>query len=63
MHPHMQKLKHLSQSIIHRVKQAWLFPRSMVTAVKQWRRQTVVNEREAERIDRIRNPSKYLGKG
>jgi hypothetical protein len=35
----------------------------MVTAVKQWRRQTVVNEREAERIDRIRNPSKYLGKG
>jgi hypothetical protein len=59
----MQKLKHSRQAIIHRVKQAWLFPRSMVTAVKQWRRQTVLNEHEAERIDRIRNPSKYLGKG
>jgi hypothetical protein len=31
-------------------------------AVKQWQRQNVANALEAERLDRIRNPSKYVGK-
>jgi protein-S-isoprenylcysteine O-methyltransferase Ste14 len=39
-----------------------LLPQSIVNAVKQRRRRTVLNESEAERLDRIRNPSKYLGK-
>jgi hypothetical protein len=58
----MQKQKHSRRAIIHLVKQAWSLPQFVVIAVKQWRRQIVLNEREAERLDRIRNPSKYLGK-
>ena len=40
----------------------WSLPKSIADAVKQRRRQTVLDESEAERLDRIRNPSKYLGK-
>jgi len=48
--------------IIQLLKQAWLLPQSVAIAVEQRRRQIVLNELEAERLDRIRNPSKYLGK-
>jgi hypothetical protein len=58
MHP----LKLLRQAIIYLVNQAWLLPQSVAIAVKQRRRRTVLNELEAERLDRIRNPWKYLGK-
>jgi len=34
----------------------------VANAVKQRRRQIVLNELEAERLDRIRNPLKHLGK-
>jgi len=44
------------------VKQACLFPQSVANAVRHRQRQVVLNEHEAERLDRIRNPSKYLGK-
>jgi hypothetical protein len=37
-------------------------PQSIAIAVKQRRQQTMLNALEAERLDRIRNPSKYLGK-
>jgi hypothetical protein len=40
----------------------WLFSQAIVNAVKQRRQQSVLDENEAERLDRIRNPSKYLGK-
>jgi hypothetical protein len=39
-----------------------LLPQTIVNATKQRRRQVVLDECEAERLDRIRNPSKYLGK-
>ena len=58
----MHTLKLMGRAIIHLVKQVWLLPQSVVIAVKQRRRQIVLNELEAERLDRIRNPSKYLGK-
>ena len=58
----MHILKLICMTIIQVVKQAWLLPQSVVNAVKQRRRQAVRNELEAERLDRIRNPSKYLGK-
>jgi hypothetical protein len=61
-HSHMQRLKHLGQAIINLIKQAWLLPRSVKSVVKRRRLQTVLDEREVERLDRIRNPSKYLGK-
>jgi len=58
----MHTLKLISLTIIQLVKQAWLLPQSVAIAVKQRRRQIVLNGLDAERFDRIRNPSKYLGK-
>jgi hypothetical protein len=58
----MHTLKLIYLTIIQLVKQVWLLPQSVVNAVHQRRRQVVRNELEAERLDRIRNPSKYLGK-
>jgi len=58
----MHTLKLICLTIIQLVKQAWLLPQSVAIAVKQRRRQIVLNGLDAERFDRIRNPSKYLGK-
>jgi len=58
----MNILKPIYLTIIQMAKQAWLLPQSIANTIKQRRRQVVLNEREAERLDRIRNPSKYLGK-
>ena len=58
----MHTLKLMRQAIIQMIKQAWLLPQSVAIAVKQRRRRTVLNELEAERLDRLRNPSRYLGK-
>jgi hypothetical protein len=58
----MHTLKLICLTIINLVKQVCLLPQSVVMAVQQKRRQNVLNELEAERLDRIRNPSKYLGK-
>jgi hypothetical protein len=43
-------------------KPAWQIPHSVAVALKQRRRRFALNILEAERLDRIRNPSKYLGK-
>jgi len=37
-------------------------PQTFTTAFRHRRQQVVLNELEAERLDRIRNPSKYRGK-
>jgi hypothetical protein len=58
----MHTLKLICLNFLRLVKQAWLLPQSVANAVQQRRRQIVLNELEAERLDRIRNPSKYLGK-
>jgi hypothetical protein len=58
----MNTLKHICLTLIQLVKQACLLPQVFAKAVKQRQQQAVLNEREAERIDRIRNPSKYCGK-
>jgi hypothetical protein len=58
----MPTLKLICLNIIQRVKSVWFFPQSVANAVQQRRRQVVLNELEAERLDRIRNPLKYLGK-
>ena len=60
--PLVNALKHICLALIQRVKQACLLPPAIANAVQQRRQRTVLNEREAERLDRIRNPSKYLGK-
>ena len=44
------------------VKQASALPQTISEAVKQRKRRLIRRELETERLDRIRNPSKYLGK-
>jgi hypothetical protein len=58
----MNALKIICQTIIQLVKRAWLLPQTVVTAVRQRRRQAVLDEYEVGRLDRLRNPSKYLGR-
>jgi hypothetical protein len=55
----MNRLKLICVNFIQRVKQVYLFPKAVGNAR---RRQAELNELEAERLDRIRNPSKYRGK-
>jgi hypothetical protein len=58
----MYILKLIYLTTIQLVKQVWSFPQSVTNAVQQRRQLAVRNELEAERLDRIRNPLKYLGK-
>jgi hypothetical protein len=58
----MDTLKIICLTIIQLVKQAWSLPQTVAFALKQRRRQLVLNAHEVERLDRIRNPSKYVGK-
>ena len=43
-------------------KQAWLLPQTIANNIRHRQRRTILHELEAERLDRIRNPSKYRGK-
>ena len=58
----MYLLKLICLTLAQWIKQAWLLPQSILDAVRQKRRQVALDEHEVERLDRIRNPSKYLGK-
>ena len=58
----MHVLKTICQAIVTLVKQTWLLPQFVPTAIRRKRRQLALDKLEAERLDRIRNPSKYLGK-
>ena len=55
----MEILKLIWQTIMELIKQAWQLPRSVATAVKRKRQRRGLNDHEAERLDRLRNPSKY----
>jgi len=55
-------LKTTCLTIIQSVKGAWSFLRALAGAVNQSGGDIPAMRREAERLDRIRNPSKYLGK-
>lgn len=58
----MRTLKLLFSGIAALLSKAWQFPRWLVRRVRLHRRDLVLNALEAERLDRIRHPSKYLGK-
>jgi hypothetical protein len=58
----MNILKLIGLTIVQLARQVWFLPRSVVDAVRQKRRSVARNALEAERLDRIRDPSKYLGK-
>jgi len=51
----MKKLMMIWQAAIQ-------LPRNIANIFKHRRQRAMLNERETERIDRIRNPSKYRGK-
>jgi hypothetical protein len=58
----MRALKLICLTIMQLSKQAWLLPQTVANALKQRRQQVVLDALEVERLDRIRNPSKYRGK-
>jgi hypothetical protein len=58
----MRILKLLAVVLIQLVKDIWLLPRSVIALSRQRRDRNSQNERETERLDRIRNPSKYRGR-
>lgn len=58
----MYILKVICLTIGQLAKQAWLFPQTAMVAFRRKRQHSEQDESEMERIDRLRNPSKYLGK-
>ena len=58
----MNILKLIGLTFVQLVKQAWLLPQTISNAVKHRQQRTILNELETERLDRIRNPSKYRGR-
>jgi len=55
-------LKDICLTTVLLVKQVCLLPQSIANAFKEKRSWALRKDLEAERLDRIRNPSKYLGK-
>jgi hypothetical protein len=58
----MTALKLICLTIVNLFKQAWLLPQKVAIALQQRGRDLARHEIEAERLDRIRNPSKYAGR-
>jgi len=58
----MPMIKSIFEAVVNLAKQTFQLPHFAAVIVKQRRRRFAVNRLEAERLDRIRNPSKYLGK-
>jgi hypothetical protein len=55
----MHTFKLITLTIVGLAKQAWLLPQAITGALQQRRRQLARHQFETERLDRIRNPSKY----
>ena len=58
----MNILKVICLTIVELVKQVWAFPATFAANLRKKGRVAEVNAAEAERLDRLRHPSKYLGK-
>lgn len=58
----MYILEMIFRTIFNLLKEAWLLPKTIAATLQQRRRQFARQEFETERLDRIRNPSKYLGR-
>jgi hypothetical protein len=55
-------LKRICMALIQTGKKAWRLPKSIAIDIGQQKRRGLEDEHEVERLDRIRNPWKYLGK-
>ena len=58
----MYTLKLIGLTIVELIKQAWRLPQTAALALQQRRRHIAQHQFETERLDRIRNPSKYAGR-
>ena len=58
----MNTAKGIWLALVDQVKQLISLPRSILEFFKNRKLQVIRDGQEAERLDRIRNPSKYLGK-
>jgi hypothetical protein len=58
----LNMMKNLRLALDRLLKQVCLVSKTIANAGKQRQRQLILNQREAERLDRILNPSKYRGK-
>ena len=58
----MNTLKFICLAVAQFAKQIWSLPQSIAIAARQKREWAARNKHEIERLDRIRNPEKYLGK-
>ncbi len=58
----MKTLRHICLTFVEWIKQTCTLPASITKAFKQYKHRAALNELEAERLDRIRNPEKYRGK-
>jgi hypothetical protein len=58
----MRVLEFLWQLPVGFLKAAWRLLDSIAAVLPPRRRQSALTPLEAERLDRIRNPSKYVGK-
>ena len=58
----MHILKLIGLTIVNIFRAAWRVPQAMARGAKDRRRQTRQDVSEAERLDRLRQPWKYLGK-
>ncbi len=58
----MYLLKLICLTIAELFKQAWSLPQTITLSLQERRRQLRRRQFEVERLDRIRNPSKYAGR-
>jgi hypothetical protein len=58
----MNPLKFVCLAFTRGFRQVCAIPKTITSATRQRRRQKILDLHEAERLDRIRNLSKYLGK-
>ncbi len=58
----MKILKLIGVTFVQAIKNVRALPKTIANAIKHRQQQSIINELETERLDRIRNPSKYRGK-
>jgi len=60
--PKMQVLKFICRTMVRLLKALLRLPHSVAFVLQQRRDRSALDVLEAERLDRIRHPAKYLGK-
>ena len=58
----MNPVKQIGLTFNRLAKEVWLLPQTISAALKQRQQRAMLQTLETERLDRIRNPTKYRGK-